>query len=211
MKAVTLAAATLAVLSTPALAGGPTIVEPDPMPAAMAAPVDVHDWSGFYAGLSYGKTSGSQITDTSVGPVYDLSSGKVPGIHIGYQMQRNSLVFGGELSYMRYNDVIMDGLSSYHMDNTLDLKGRVGMAANRVLFYGTLGYSMGSFTVDTLSAEYKPKGTSYGLGVDFAATERLTIGLEYLARKMDADGATGLTSNIDVDLNTVSLRVGFSF
>lgn len=210
MKALALAAA-LAALTSPAIAGGPTVIADDPMPAAAPAPADVHDWSGMYVGLSYGKSSSSQITDTTAGPVYDLSSGKVPGLHIGYLMQRNSLVYGGELSYSRYNDVIMAGLPTYHMDNTLDLKGRVGIAANRVLFYGTLGYSMGKFTVDTLATEYKPKGASYGLGVDFAATDRLTIGLEYLARKMDADSPSGATSNIDVDLNTVSLRVGLSF
>lgn len=45
MKALTLAAA-LAALTTPALAGGPTVVAEDPMPEAMAAPVAAHDWSG---------------------------------------------------------------------------------------------------------------------------------------------------------------------
>jgi len=50
---------------------------------------------------------------------------------------------------------------------------------------------------------------SYGLGMDFAATERLTVGLEYLARNTDGDLTGGQTA--DIDLNTISLRVGFSF
>jgi outer membrane immunogenic protein len=210
MKALTLVTA-FAALSAPALAGGPTVVEADPMPEAMAAPVAAHDWSGFYAGLSYGRTASSEIVDTTIGPIYQLSKGSVSGLHLGYLAQRNQFVFGGELSYMRYNDVIMAGLAGYHMDRTVDLKGRLGVAANKALFYGAFGYSTGTFTVDALSASYKPKGTSYGLGMEYAATERLTIGVEYLARKMQADGPTVFASDIDVNLNTVSLRVGLSF
>lgn len=211
MKSLILATAAAAGLAVPALAGGPTVVVDDPMPAAAPVPVAAHDWSGPYVGLSYGKSRGSQLTDVTLGPVYDFSSGNVPGIHLGYLMQRNNFVYGGELSYLRYNEVIMAGLPAYHMDSSLDLKGRVGLASNRVLFYGILGYSMAKFPVDTLAVEYKPKGPSYGLGFDYAATERLTVGLEYLARKMDADSPNGATSDIEVDLNTVSLRVGFSF
>lgn len=165
MKALTLAAA-LAALTTPALAGGPTVVADDPMPEAMAAPVAAHDWSGFYVGLSYGRTASSEVVDTTIGPVYQLSKGSVSGLNLGYLAQRNQFVFGGELSYLNYNDVIMAGLAGYHMDRTVDLKGRVGVASNKALFYGALGYSTGTFTVDPLAVTYKPKGASYGLGVE---------------------------------------------
>lgn len=212
MKALILATTAVVGFAAPSLAGGPTLIADDPIIAAAPAPVAaVHDWSGPYVGLSYGQSRGSQATDVTNGPVYDFSSGKVPGIHLGYLMHHNNFVYGGELSYLRYNDVIMAGLPAYHMDSSLDLKGRVGLATNRVLFYGILGYSMAKFPVDTLAVEYKPKGPSYGLGVDYAATERLTVGLEYLSRKMDADSPNGATSEIEVNLNTVSLRVGFSF
>ena len=169
-----------------------------------------HDWSGFYVGLSYGRTASSEIVDTTLGPVYRLSKGSVSVLNLGYLAQRNQFVFGGELSYLNYNDVIMAGLAGYHMDKTIDLKGRLGVAANKDLFYGALGYSTGTFTVDPLAASYKPKGASYGLGVEYAATQRLIIGVEYLARKMQADGPTALVSDIDVNLNTLSLRVGLS-
>ncbi|KAF0114746.1 MAG: hypothetical protein FD150_1385 [Rhodobacteraceae bacterium] len=129
MKVLKLAAA-IAALATPTFAGGPTLVEADPMPEAMAAPVAAYDWSGFYAGLSYGRTTNSEIVDTTIGPVYQLSKGSVSGLHLGYLAQRSRFVFGGELSYMKYDDVIMAGLAGYHMDRTLDLKGRLGFAAN---------------------------------------------------------------------------------
>ena len=105
----------------------------------------------------------------------------------------------------------MAGLPTYHFDRTLDLKGRLGVASNRALLYGSLGYSTGVFAVDLISDSYKPKGVSYGIGVDFAATDRLTIGLEYLARRMQADRPIALANDIEVNLNTLSLRVGLSF
>jgi opacity protein-like surface antigen len=47
-----------------------------------------------------------------------------------------------------------------------------------------------------------------GLGVDFAVSQRLTMGLEYLARDLSADNA-GIS--LDSSLDTLSLRVGLSF
>jgi outer membrane immunogenic protein len=213
MKALTLAVAGILGSMHPVLAGGPTAVAADPVPVADAAPVAMHDWSGAYVGLSYGRSASSQATDTTLGPVYDFTSGSVAGVHLGYLFQSGNLVYGAELAHLTYNDVNFEAFPTYSMDSTTDLKGRLGYAWNRLEVHGILGYSTGKFSLEVpgISATYKPKGTSYGLGVDFAATQNLSIGLEYLARKMSADGPLPGSSDVDFDINTLSLRVGLSF
>jgi outer membrane immunogenic protein len=106
---------------------------------------------------------------------------------------------------------ILSDLPTYHMDHTADLKGILGYTANRVLFYGVLGYSTGQVTIEEIDTPFKPTGMSYGLGVDFAATERLIIGIQYLARKRQDDGPGEGGSDIDFDINTLSLRATFRF
>lgn len=206
MKALTLAAA-LAALTTPALAGGPTVVADDPMPEAMAAPAPVTDWSGPYVGLSYGKSRGD--IDFVPAPNQALDDGTARSLYFGYLWQRNNLVYGGELAIVRTKDNFVTGFTCCQVDRSLDLKGRVGLAANRAMFYGVLGYSTSSY--DEGVGDWDPKGFSYGIGVDVLATQRLTVGLEYLARNLNGDNPNGLGQEVDIDLDTMSLRVGFKF
>ena len=93
------------------------------------------------------------------------------------------------------------------VSRVVDLKARLGFAANRVLFYGVLGYSDAPF--DDSGVGYDTKGLVTGLGADFAVSQRVTMGLEYLHR--DLSGDNGLGTSLDSSLDTVSLRVGLSF
>jgi opacity protein-like surface antigen len=78
------------------------------------------------------------------------------------------------------------------------------------LFYGVLGYSQLDYEIPVLDDSISTSGISYGVGVDFAATDMFIVGLEYLARNTDGDSFfVGQTADIDVD--TVSLRLGLSF
>lgn len=206
MKALTLAAA-LAALSTPTFAGGPTIVEADPMPEAMAAPAPVADWSGFYAGLSYGRSSGDLDFDPS--PAQALDSGNARALYFGYLWQNNNIAYGGELAITSLKDNFVTGFTCCEVDRSVDLKGRVGFAANRALIYGVVGYSMGSY--DEGAGNWDPSGMSYGIGVDVMATQRLMVGLEYLSRDLNGDNPNGLGQEVNVDLDTMSLRVGLKF
>ena len=123
-------------------------------------------------------------------------------------MQNGSLVYGGELAYSRGNDTYAEGYPLENVDQMIDLKGRLGYAANNALFYGVLGYS--SIKYKEVLGGYRTNGINYGLGVDYAVSNRVTIGIEYLVRNTDGSSQNlGQTANLDV--NTVTLRLGYSF
>jgi opacity protein-like surface antigen len=204
MKTLAFTAATLAALAVPALAGGPTVIADDPMPAAAPTPVAAHDWSGPYVGLSYGKAD-AQNTYSTTG-TFEFDEGSYSGIYAGYLMQRGNFVYGGELAFGKIRDVIDPAFPGSQYDRVLDLKGRLGFAADRALFYGVLGYSDAPF--DDSGVEFDTKGLVAGLGVDFAVSQRLTMGLEYLARDLSAD-IPGIS--LDSSVDSLALRVGLSF
>jgi len=207
MKHVFCAIAVVAASSSFALAGGPVIVSVDPPPEPPAV-VAVHDWSGPYVGLGYGKTSGG--LDYTPGGSFDLNGGNATSLYAGYLMQRGALVYGGELAFSKGNDTFATGFPTENVDRIIDLKGRVGYAANKALFYGAVGFSSMKYDVPVISNSFTTSGLNYGLGVDFAVTDRVTMGLEYLARKTEGD-TFNVGQTADLDVNTITFRVGFSF
>ncbi|WP_137112390.1 outer membrane protein [Rhodobacter sp. SY28-1] len=210
---ISLALAALAVLSSPAIAGGPTMVADDPMPAAAPDPVAVHDWSGPYAGLSYGRISGDY--EEVFGFASDYSSGSAVGAFVGYNVQRGQIVYGGELSYSSVSDVALEaGGGDDTLDSLLDLRGRIGYSVGKALIYGAVGYSRGEWTINSTGGGTL-SGSSLGVGVDVAVSQRMFVGLDYTSRRMDGtlDSFSG-GGAFDVEsttTNSVSLRVGLSF
>ncbi len=209
MKAFFPAFVTSLCLAQVAVAGGPTAVADDPAPVATSAPAAATDWSGFYGGLSFGRTSGDFDLSFVPTPPVDLDDGTATGLHVGYLRQNGSLVFGGEIALTSFNDTFVTGFTCCEVNNSIDLKGRVGLAMNRALIYGVLGYSLGSYTSGP-GDEWNPKGPSFGLGVDVMATERLIVGLEYLSRDLTGDASFTVQETF-LDVETLSLRVGLKF
>jgi len=196
-----------------AFAGGPVTVEPEPAPV-LAAPAPAYDWSGAYVGLGYGTSA----ADYSLGPATSpplpasstaLTDGNSASIHAGYLLQRGALVYGGELAYSKLSDTNFPGVPDEKIDRAIDLKGKIGYSANRVLVYGILGYSQVRFSSPG-DEGFTNSGPAFGLGVDVAATNRLTVGLEYLLRQTKGD-LSSPDRSVEVDVDTLSLRVGFSF
>ncbi len=213
MKTLTLAAATVAAMSTPLLAGGPTVIANDPMPAAAAAPADATNWSGAYAGLSFGRSSGD-LEDLTNGGAFEYDDGRVLGAFVGYNLQRGSLVYGGELGFGRVSDMTLVGAilgGDDTLDSLLDLRGRVGFAFGNALVFGSVGYAKANTTINgTDSASLS--GTSYGLGLDYKLGSRAFVGVDYVRRNVDGTNTNpGNTFDIESDIDTVNLRVGLSF
>lgn len=203
-------AAALCVLFSSVHAGGPTVVSPDPVPEAPSAPALGTDWSGPYAGLSYGRTSGAM--DMEGFGLFDYTDGHATGAFLGYNLQRGNLVFGGELSYATVSGMIFadpDLLGDDTVDTLLELRGRIGYSLGNALIYGAVGLAQAGYT---LNAQETPtaKGTSFGLGLDYRMTDQIFLGLDYTRRSMDGTNENP-PFDFDAPLDSVSLRLGLSF
>lgn len=192
-------------LAQPALAGGPIIFSPEPVPVAAPTAAPMHDWSGAYVGLSYGRTSGD--VQFLPGAYEELESGSVLGVQLGYLIQNGNFVYGGELAYGSTSDTYYPGFDG--IDTIIDLKARAGFAANRALFYGVIGYSKANLNVG--GGEWGMTGLALGIGAEYAMSDRVSLGLEYLTRDLSGEESSGFPVDAESGLDTLSLRLNLSF
>lgn len=197
------AAALFAAMSTTAFAGG-YVAPVTEAPVYVPVIVQAHDWSGAYAGLKVGQTSGDWDYDNGY-YANTFDSGTTVGGFAGYNLQRGNLVFGGEVG-LTHLGITDPGYTPWGIGNVLELKGRLGYAMDRVMVYGTLGYMSG--TISDGSNEFDLNGMTYGIGAEFMVTDRVFAGLEFQRAALTG---TYLGNDVVSDLDTVALRVGFQF
>lgn len=166
------------------------------------------DWSGFYGGLSIGRGVG----DMDYGADGDFEGdfkGGLNGLFAGYNAQNGNMVYGAELAFG--NSSISDvDFPEESYEQTLDLKGRVGYAAGRGLYYGVLGYSRDEYYRDGASIKSTGGGVLFGVGVDYMMTDKVFVGAEYLRRNLKNDANVDYI-DLESDIDTLSLRVGMKF
>jgi outer membrane immunogenic protein len=206
LKRITIVFATLLIMVNPAFADGLSAAPTDAEPAVIEEAVSASDWSGAYVGASYSRFSGDAFDSFAVS---QYQSETVPGAFVGYNLQRGRVVFGGELSYSNTSMMIIADGDDF-LNPVLDLRGRVGYSFGRTLVYGFGGYSRAAITVNGVVNDATVTGTSYGLGVDFAVSKKVFVGLEYSMRNMSGTATTG-GFDIDTDVKNLGLRVGLNF
>lgn len=193
-----LAAATL--FGAPALAGGLNEVVSEPMITPVEAPMQTSidgDWSGAYVGaqLGYGDID-------SNGAGVD-GNGAIGGVHAGYRADFGKFVAGAELDY----DVADIELGA--TGDTLDAVARVklmgGLDLGRTLVYATAGAAYADATVG--GVDRSDNGYFGGVGMDYAVSDRFTVGGEYLMHKFDDFDGSG----VDLDADTIKAKVSFTF
>ncbi len=157
-----------------------------------AAPVIAEDWTGAYAGFSFGYAdadgpNGSSGNDTVFGP------------HIGYDRDFGNFVLGGELEYNRLSLNLGDGEGS--LDSMTRLKLRGGYDFGAALGYVVIGAARVDSSVDNDTAAV------YGIGVAYPIGDNFVVSGEALRQNFDdvtrTDG--GLDSNV------FNLRTTFRF
>lgn len=193
MKRLSLAALA-ALISGPALAGGPTTPATAPVVMAPAPVAPVYDWSGFYAGgqIGYGDVSG------------DLDGyGNLGGLHAGYMWDFGSYVLGAEVDYDVADLQIGGGPDA--VDAVARLKLRGGLDLGRTLVYATAGAAQASATVG--GTGYSDTGWFGGLGIGYQLTDQWIVGGEVLGHRFDDFDGTGL----DVEATTATVRASFRF
>ena len=176
-------------LASTAIAGGlaEPVTTPDPVPVVPVVPVAPStDWTGFYVGGSFGNIETSDLAELD---------GNGFGLHGGYLADLGNWVVGGELEYARYQ---LDTTDDPEAD-VLRLKGRVGYDAGQFLPYLALGIAQ--VDSDDLDIDGE-QGVFYGVGADFAATDNILIGFEYLQHDFD---------DLELEADTISLRGSYKF
>lgn len=202
MKRLVASAAMLSALSMSALAAdlpntkGPPAFAPPPPPP-------VFSWTGFYIGGQVGYEWGTSAPSLVFKPTYTFEDpfnsyndqGVVGGLHAGYNYQISEFVVGieGDVEGSSYNGSSMTGLPTCSPGCTLStrsdiqgsIRGRIGWAWDRVLFYGTGGAAFASIRnalqYETLvdSQTFGRVGWTAGGGVEYAIDPNWSVRVEY--------------------------------
>jgi outer membrane immunogenic protein len=203
-------------------------------------------WTGCYAGVEGGgiwgrsKDIGADPTRRDFGlPInngFNLSGGLVGGT-VGCNYQISNWVFGVEndISWTDAKGSAFDippfntGATSQTSEKWLDtLRGRIGFAWVRALFYGTGGAAFADTTVQVcgvitcLSDSQTRTGWVAGGGVEYAAWDHVTLKLEYLHADFGsstyfnpsvqtAPGHTIVTRDVSLTNDIVRAGVNYKF
>jgi outer membrane immunogenic protein len=223
-----LVSAVTALVGLLAATGYASSADLSPAPIRAVAPA-AYNWSGLYLGLNAGSGFGTDTT-TASGGASAAASANVPafigGAQLGVNYQTGMVVWGfeGDFDASTQNQSlasgVLSGTSQIPWFGTL--RGRVGLAFDRLLVYGTAGGAAGelksSFTVPAgATSTTVTYGTwTAGGGLEYGITENLSARLEYLY--LDTGNvntgtigppATAITSRLQNNLVRVGLNYRF--
>lgn len=168
--------------ATAATAGNMGPIIADPVVPAPVAPMPVmYDWNGGYVGLglTYGRSSFSQPTFPEYFP-----GGTGVGISglAGYNWQSGNMVYGveGHLGTARLNgsDIVAGDEIQTDIDGLASIRGRIGVAQDRTLFFATLGAAAGRMTHTAVGIDSQSQtlnGGVIGVGIEHAVSQGLHI------------------------------------
>lgn len=231
----TVAAAALCVVGATGLA---LPAQADGMPrgrsaAAAYMPVfQAYDWSGFYLG---GQVGAAHVAPEwtfalPVERVEQSAAAFAGGAFAGLQRQWGNLVLGAEVSYLWVDgeqssgSVLTPGTTlTSDISNLILVTGKVGYAQDRMHAYAKGGYasadidfrsSVTATGVVTASSGAREGGWTAGLGLEYALTDQLIVGVEYDYIHFNTDARTqGALSFTDgeFDIQTVVARLSYKF
>jgi outer membrane immunogenic protein len=200
---------------------------PPRAPVTYVAPV--YNWGGFYFGINGGWGFGKSDWNTpgfgGFGPFdtgnFNINGGLVGGT-VGANWQVDAWVFGIEGDF---DGSWIDGHSSVSPVCNLvncetknkwlaTARGRIGYAADRVLFYATGGGAFGDIVANT-TANWQSEneaGWTAGGGIEAAFTNNLTARVEYLFVDLQNSTFTPVPAvPVTVKFNANLIRVGLDY
>jgi opacity protein-like surface antigen len=208
----------------------------------------VYDWSGFYVGGSLGlaHTSAESTVDIRDDALLNLSSladqtlnyeqsetSLTGGIHIGWQKHWGKLVAGVEAGYnaLRFDTttespLIPGLLRSAELRDILTLTARLGYTDGRWLAYAKGGVANAEIDISyddrvtglSTSSSGRETGWTAGIGIEYALTPKLILGVEYNYLHFRADASPPPIPDIparigdaEVDIQNVVVRLNYRF
>jgi outer membrane immunogenic protein len=185
-KCLGIAGAFAAAISLGAMDAATAADMPTKAPIYKAPAAVQYDWTGFYAGLQGGGAWGTVPNSFTIAgittsqPSYKTSGGLI-GAHAGYNWQTGSFVYGLvtdiEWANIKGDDGGLSGVTDKLENNWRgSLRGRVGMAWDRLLVYATGGLAFGNLKY-SLNAVAPASGSTGASATDAGWT--LGGGAEY--------------------------------
>lgn len=188
---------------------------PDPV-------AEAYSWSGGYVGASVGYQG--VITDSTAGFVQPDGAAAFGTLFAGYNAQFDHIVLGfeGDIGYSGFNASAPCANPAYDCNVELDwmgsARGRVGFAADSVLFYLTGGLAVARFSGDTdngtVFADSSTRlGYTVGAGIEAGLNDHLTARLEYRYTDYgDRDMTYDIVyPDVGVRSHTVALGLAYKF
>jgi outer membrane immunogenic protein len=174
-----------------------------PPPAApVYTPTSAFNWTGPYVGLTGGYSWGS-----------GNGNGWLGGAYLGYNFQLDpNWVAGIEGDFTFNGKTNTSGPNTFSNPWNSTVRGRIGYAYDRFLFYGTGGVAFGSQKVTGANnAETTKVGWTAGLGAEAALTNNVTARVEW--RYTDLGSTTYSNGPVTVGgtSNDLMLGVGVKF
>ncbi len=163
----------------------PMPAPPPRAPAAYVPVAPVFTWSGIYIGANGGYSFG---TTEPAGGTNFTTNGIVAGGTIGGNIQTGAFVFGAEGDFDWDNikgTPACGGVAGCELKSTwlATARGRIGVAFDRVLVYGTGGAAFQNLQFQfpgSASTTTNPFGWTAGGGVEFAFLPNWSVKAEYL-------------------------------
>ena len=175
-----------------------------------APAVQMYNWTGAYIGINGGGGWGSTNN-------IDSSGGFVGGT-LGYNWQQGQAVFGIE------TDIAWSGISGSGVIGAVPVsagsdwfgtvRGRLGLAADRALWFvsGGLAYGNINATSPLQSVDTTNAGWALGAGVEFALAGPWTAKVEYLHIDLgDTNFTVGALAGQKVDFSADLVRAGLNY
>lgn len=223
MKTLVLGGIALAAVLTASAAGAADLPRRY-APTYAQATVPMFTWTGFYAGINGGAGFGSFDAHGNA-QAGDPTGGTVGGT-VGYNVQLpNNIVVGveGDAGYAAINSTQTNAgplttKSTLNFQTTV--RGRVGYAVNRMLFFATGGYAGGNVhttVYDTPNSYFNANsnylnGFAVGAGAEYAILPNLSGKLEYLYTDLSpASNFAGSPDVTRIGVSTSNIRAGLNY
>jgi opacity protein-like surface antigen len=203
MKKLPKSAAILLLLSTFTLADSTIVPAQKPLPAETGVPVPAVNSKNFYAGLGYAYMKMHDDTGRN-----DLT-GHAATVLVGYNFHKYIATEGRYSA--TWGDLDVDDRTA-EVDKNGDMSNiaiylKPKYSIDKFTLYGLLGYGRVSLDDHT---EHSESGFQWGLGANFAATDKVDVVVDY-TKLYDDKGFDDPAAQNDIPVDVLNLGVVYNF
>jgi outer membrane immunogenic protein len=182
-------------------------------PVYEAAVTAAHDWNGAYIGVFAGYGWGNYEEG---GGFEADGDGWLAGVALGANFTVTEGIVAGIVGDLAWSNVTFDlGVGEHTIDWVGSLRGRIGFDGGAFLPYLTAGLAVAGATGENFTTLISDSAThvgwTAGAGVEFAATEDLSIDLLYRYSDYGTQTYNVGFADYDVNLTTHQVTVGLNW